>query len=104
MRKIMIVTAMAVLGSIFTFSEAAAQYRSNHYGYRHHVAPRHYAPPVRHYHRPRHNWAPYAAGALALGALGGAYYYNRPTCWIETQDMFDRRGRYIGTQDVKVCH
>lgn len=103
MRKIMIVTAMAALGLAFTLSEAAAQYRSNH-GYRTHVAPRHYAPPVRQYHRPQRNWVPYAVGGLALGALGaGAYYYNNPTCWIETQDVYDRRGRYIGTQDVKVC-
>lgn len=103
MRKLMI--AVAVFGSMFTVSEAAAQHRHNHYGYRHHhVAPRYYAPPVRHYHRPNHNWVPYAAGAIALGALGGAYYYNRPACWIERQEVFDHWGRFIGVRNIKVCN
>lgn len=108
MRKFMIM--VAIFGSLGFVSEANAD--SRRHGYRsvdrHHH--RHYVPahrPHHHYnnHR-RHNWVPYAAGALALGALGtGAYYYNynRPHCWIETQDLFDRRGRYLGTQDVKVC-
>ena len=118
---------VAIFGSLSFVSEANAN--SRQHGYRsvdrHHH--RQYAPvrhhrqyaPVRHHRqyapvqRPHHyynshkrnNWAPYVAGALALGALGtGAYYnYNRSRCWIEIQDLFDRRGRYLGTQNVEVC-
>ena len=112
MRKLMI--AIAVFGSLFTIGEAAAQqnHRRDHRAYRPHVGYRHVAPPVRHYNNHHHhrrasrNWAPYVAGGLALGALGGYYYNNQQQihCWIEAQDMFNSRGRYLGTQEVRVCN
>jgi hypothetical protein len=109
MRKLMI--AIAVFGSLFTLNEAAAQHHRDHRAYRPHVGYRHVAPPVRHYNNHHHrrasrNWAPYVAGGLALGALGGYYYNNQQQirCWIEAQDMFNSRGRYLGTQEVKVCN
>ena len=50
--------------------------------YRH----RRYTPPPRHHH----NIAPWVAGGLALGVLGGAYYYNQRQCWDE--QVVDRYG------------
>jgi hypothetical protein len=105
---------IAVFSSLFTLGEAAAQHRRDHRdhrSYRPYVAHRHVAPPVRFYNNHHHrrtsrNWAPYIAGGLALGALGGFYYNNQQQtrCWIETQDMFTRRGQYLGTQQVRVCN
>lgn len=54
----------------------------------------------------RNNWVgPAIIGGLALG-LGSALIYDRyhRRCWIEEQDVVDRRGRYLGTQDVRVCN
>lgn len=113
---------VAVFGSLFTIGEAAAQHRRDHQTYHPYAGHRHAAPPVRHYNNHRHaappirhhnnhrhasrNWAPYIAGGLALGALGGYYYNNQQQirCWIETQDMFTRRGQYLGTQEIRVCN
>jgi len=101
---------VAIFGAFFTINEAAAQHRRDyrdHRTYRPHVGYRHVAPPVRHYNNHHHrrasrNWAPYVAGGLALGA--GTYYYNSRQCWIEMQEVWDRRGRYLGLMDVKVCN
>ena len=102
MRKLILGLGLSVLASMFAVSEAQADPRR---GYRAHSYYRPVAPPVRHYHRPHRNWVPYAVGGgLALGALGaGTYYYNNRYCWIEQQEVWDRRGRYLGLRDVKVC-
>jgi len=112
MRKLLLLLGVfATLTLIST--QSFAQYR-DHRGYQRrdvrvhrYVAPpiRHVAPPIRHYSRPNRNWVPYAVGGLALGALGaGTYYYNNRYCWIETQEVWDRRGRYIGLRDIEVCN
>jgi hypothetical protein len=48
---------------------------------------------------------PAIVGGLALG-IGGALVYDRYRrhCWIESQDVVDRYGRYLGTEDVRVCN
>ena len=54
-------------------------------------------PPQRHHH----NAAPWIAGAIGLGILGGAYYYNNYNrqCWDEPvtdrfgYQLFDQYGR-----------
>jgi ABC-type dipeptide/oligopeptide/nickel transport system permease subunit len=86
MRKLAIgLTIVALLASTLP---VFAQHRHDH-GYR----PQQH----RHYHAPRHrnnNWVPYALGGLALGALGGAYYYNNRQCWDEMIG-YDRYGREV---------
>lgn len=52
--------------------------------YRH----RRYTPPAQHHHH--RNVMPWIAGGLALGVLGGAYYYNQRQCWDE--QVVDRYG------------
>jgi hypothetical protein len=59
---------------------------------------RRYNPPPQRHH---HNVAPWVAGGLALGLLGGAYYYNNygRQCWDEPvtdrfgYQLFDQYGR-----------
>jgi hypothetical protein len=54
----------------------------------------------------RGSWVgPAIVGGLALG-IGSALVYDRYRrhCWIEEQDVVDRRGRYLGTEDVRVCN
>jgi hypothetical protein len=59
----------------------------------------HQNPPARkhHHHHQRHNnIAPWIAGGLALGALGGLYYYNNRRCWDEP--LVDRFGHQVYDQ------
>ena len=51
-------------------------------------------PPPRPYTGGNHNILPWVAGGLALGALGGAYYYNRRNCYDDLIG-YDRRGREV---------
>jgi hypothetical protein len=97
MRKL--ITTLSIAAMMLASTPVLAQHRHNHgYQPRQHqhryVAPR---PAPRHYHAPRHrnnNWVPYAIGGLALGALGGAYYYNNRQCWDEMIG-YDRYGREV---------
>ena len=77
---------IAMLALIVTVVPANAQYRRH---------PQH-----------RGGWVgPAIVGGLALG-LGSAFVYDRYRrhCWIEEQDIIDRRGRYLGTENVRVCN
>jgi hypothetical protein len=97
MRKLAI--GLTIVALLVSTLPVFAQHRHDH-GYRpqqhrHYHAPRHV--PRHHYHAPRHrnnNWVPYALGGLALGALGGAYYYNNRQCWDEMIG-YDRYGREV---------
>jgi hypothetical protein len=82
MRKLLIVVSMLAMSS----SAFAGDWH-------HRRAP---PPPLRPYAGGHHNILPWVAGGLALGALGGAYYYNRPRpeCWEELVG-YDRRGREV---------
>jgi hypothetical protein len=104
MRKI----AIAIFGigtTLLSILPAEAQhYQNRNSRYQNHR----YAPPVQHHHRSynRNRWVgPAIVGGLALG-LGGAIVYDRyrRSCWIEEQDVVDRYGRYLGTEDVRVCN
>ena len=58
---------------------------------------RRYTPPPQHHHH--HNVAPWVAGAIGLGILGGgAYYYNNygRQCWDEP--VIDRFGYQVYDQ------
>jgi hypothetical protein len=95
MRKLTIGLSIAALLAstlpVFAQQHHRHGYRPQQHRY---VAPR---PTPRHYHAPRHrnnNWVPYALGGLALGALGGAYYYNNRQCWDEMIG-YDRYGREV---------
>jgi cobalamin biosynthesis protein CobD/CbiB len=89
MRKL--ITTLSIAAMMLASTPVLAQYRHNH-GYQprqhHYVAPR---PAARHRNN---NWVPYALGGLALGALGGAYYYNNRQCWDEMIG-YDRYGREV---------
>jgi hypothetical protein len=51
-------------------------------------------PPPRPYTGGNHNILPWVAGGLALGVLGGAYYYNRNRICYDELIGYDRyRGR-----------
>lgn len=103
MRKI----AIAIFGigaTLLSILPAEAQYYQNRNGRNNH---RYVAPPA-HHHRSynRNGWVgPAIVGGLALG-IGSAIIYDRyrRSCWIEEQDVVDRYGRYLGTQDVRVCN
>lgn len=81
MRKLIVVASLLIMAT-----PAPAQHHRRHAPY---PQPRPYA----HGHR---NVLPWVAGGLALGALGGTYYYNRPRreCWDELVG-YDRRGREV---------
>ena len=66
MRKLLLIAA-----TVLMVTPALADQRHRRYN----------PPPQRHHH----NVAPWVAGGLALGLLGGAYYYNNygRQCWDE---------------------
>jgi len=111
MRKFAI--AMLALGTIAaTCIPANAQYR-RHEPHRY-DAPRYvpqYAPRYVPQYAPRHapnrsGWvAPAIIGGLALG-IGGALVYDRYQrhCWIEERDIVDNYGRYLGTENLRLCN
>ena len=80
MRKLLLIAA-----TVLMVTPAMADYRNHRYN----------PPPQRHHH----NVAPWVAGGLALGLLGGAYYYNNRRCWDEPvtdrfgYQLFDQYGR-----------
>jgi len=90
MRKLLIVASLLVMS---TASVAA----DGRHMYGHRNAP---LPTPRPYMHKNHNILPWVAGGLALGALGGAYYYDRSfpryrsDCY-EDLIGYDRRGREI---------
>ena len=87
MRKIFI-GALALITIASTIVPANAQYRR--YATRHGNPTRWVGPAI--------------VGGLALGVGSALVYHYRHRCWIEEQDVVDRRGRYIGTHDVEVCN
>jgi len=87
MRNI-IVSILALIVFAATVAPANAQYRR--YATRHGNHGRWVGPAI--------------VGGLALGVGSALIYHYRHRCWIETQDLIDRRGRYFGTQDVEVCN
>ena len=90
MRKILAVVAM-----ISMVTPAFGQdygHRSGHrVGQRYGHAP---TPPPRPYVRGDRNILPWVAGGLAIGALSGAYWYNKRRCYDDLIG-YDRRGREI---------
>ena len=82
MRKLLLIAA-----TVLMVTPAMADQRHRRYN----------PPPQRHHH----NVAPWVAGGLALGLLGGAYYYNNYNrqCWDEPvtdrfgYQLFDQYGR-----------
>lgn len=83
MRKLLIVVSLLAM----TSATSAQNYHHNR------RAPQ---PLPRPYTGGHHNVLPWVAGGLALGALGGAYYYNRRQreCYDELVG-YDRRGREV---------
>lgn len=57
-------------------------------------------------HRHGYNILPYAAGALALGIMGGyAYDRYRTNCWREYYPIYDPyTGRYLYNESRVVCN